>query len=197
MKQLIWLIFWGVAGFFVWRTSPKVKKYIEEKQLNEENFLLSQEKHRMASLKREAEEVLQRVEAEQRKITRVQPPVAPKTKKTPSTSVKPKQPKTISKPPRVEAGSPVARSTASNPLEIFKTQVDACAEALKVIRKSEMQIVFMSRAELDAHLEQVESIHAEAARLYKNALGMGSSKAHIEAVNNAFANFRESIIRYK
>ena len=84
-----------------------------------------------------------------------------------------------------------------NPLEIFKIQVDACAEALKVIRKSEMQIVFMSRAELTAHLEQVESIHAEAARLYKNALGMGSSMVHIEAVNNAFANFRESIVRYK
>ena len=84
-----------------------------------------------------------------------------------------------------------------NPLEIFKTQVDACAEALKMIRKSEIEIVFMSQAELAAHLEQVESIHAEAARLYKNALGMGSSMAHIDAVNNAFANFRESIIRYK
>ena len=84
-----------------------------------------------------------------------------------------------------------------NPLEIFKTQVDACAEALKMIRKSEIEIVFMSQAELAAHLEQVESIHAEAARLYKNALGMGSSMAHIEAVNNVFANFRESIIRYK
>jgi hypothetical protein len=85
----------------------------------------------------------------------------------------------------------------SNPLEIFKTQVDACAEALKVMRKSEIEIVFMSPAELAAHLEQVESIYAEAARLYKNALGMGSSMAHIEAVNNAFANFRESVIRYK
>lgn len=164
---------------------------MDAKQANEEKFLLSQAKSRMDSVKREEKEFWRRVETEPRKITRVKPTVAPKTKKAPSTSLNPKQAKTISEPPRVEAGSPVARSRASNPLEIFKTQVDACAEALKVIRKSEMQIVFMSRAELAAHLEQVESIHAEAARLYKNALGMGSSMAHIEAVNNAFANFRK------
>ena len=114
-----------------------------------------------------------------------------KTKKTPSTSLKPKQTKTISEPPRVETSSPVAKSRASNPLEIFKTQVDACAEALKVISKSEIEIVFMSRAELSAHLEQVEQIYAEAARLYENALGMGSGMAHVDAVDNAFAYFRE------
>ena len=158
--------------------------------MNEENFLLSQEKHRMASLKREEQEFWQRVETEPRKVTRVQPPVAPKTK-SPSNPVAPKQTKTSSKPPRVGAGSPVAGSRASNPLEIFKTQVDACAEALKLIRKSEMEIVFMSRAELATHLEQVESIHAEAARLYKNALGIGSDMAHVNAVDNAFANFRK------
>jgi hypothetical protein len=112
-----------------------------------------------------------------------------KTWKTSSSSYTPTQ--TSRNTPSTGTGSPGARSKVANALEIFKTQADACAEAVKMVRPTEIRMAFMSRAEIDEVVRQLEQIHAEAARLYENALGMGSGMAHVNAVDNAFANFRK------